>query len=47
MAATYAAAEELAHGNEHGNTGVVGRFKIDWRPGDLSHAQRDRRDAER
>jgi hypothetical protein len=33
MAATYDTAEDLANGIENGNTGLVGRFKIDWRPG--------------
>jgi Zn-dependent M28 family amino/carboxypeptidase len=33
MAATYDTAEDLANGVENGSTGLVGRFKIDWRPG--------------
>ena len=33
MAATFDTAEDLANGVENGNTGLVGRFKVDWRPG--------------
>jgi Zn-dependent M28 family amino/carboxypeptidase len=33
MATTYETAEDLANGVENGDTGRVGRFKIDWRPG--------------
>jgi Peptidase family M28/PA domain len=33
MAATFDTAEDLANGVENGNTALVGRFKIDWRPG--------------